>query len=501
MLTVFLIIWNTRQFQNNSYLSFIGTAFLFISLLTTLHLLAYKGMGVFTWSQPTDLPTQLWIVSRYLTAFSFLIASFFLKPKFHFNWTLALYTLVTILILLSIFFWRNFPSCYQEGVGLTQFKILSEYVITGIFAISMVLVFLNRKKFDGRVFAFLIASLLFMIATDIAFINYINVMGRTNIIGHLLMALSFFLLYKAIIETGLRQPYSLLFRDLKKSETVLEQRALELSEINTRLVVEHTEKDKVEKELKVYRRQLEQLVEQRTAELSESNRQLEIEIGQRERAEQELRTLSNRTLDMLEEERHFISRELHDETGQSLTVLNLLMGRFKKLAAECKTIDQTDISEAQKIVHEVMQQVRKLSSNLHPGMLEDIGLIPTLNWYLGEFDKRTDIKINFSHSGNEPELSLKTRLTAYRIIQESLTNITRYAGVSSADLRITFPSSEIIIEIEDQGKGFNLNSVGASSTGIRGMRERAMAAGGSLEIHSMPGEGTLIQVTLPVTTN
>ncbi len=495
---IFFIAWNTRRYMDNRYLLFIGISFLFISILQSLHLLTFKGMGIIIWDQPTDLPTQLWISARYMVSLSFLLAFTVVKPNLKTGIVFTLYAATTIILLTSIFYWKNFPTCYIEGSGLSAFKTVSEYVVSAIFAISIFLLFRRRSEFDPKIFSYLVATLICMIFTGLAFSNYVNVYGLANLIGHLLMLLSFYLLYKAVIETGLTQPFSLLFRNLKKSESSLEQRASQLSEINNHLLFEKNEREQAEKELEGYRKHLEELVDRRTRELVESNRQLEIEINEKARIEDELRSLSTRTIESLEEERQSISRELHDETGQSLTVLNLMLTNLKRAIAQGKKLDAVQIDESLEMVQEVMGQIRALSTNLHPSMLDNIGLIPTLVWYINEFSKRTGIRINFNHSGSEINLKPKVKLTAYRIIQESLTNITRYAGVDEAFVHLRFNEAVLQIFVEDEGRGFDLNSVSTTSSGIRGMRERASSVGGSLKIASLPGEGTRLEVNLPI---
>jgi signal transduction histidine kinase len=494
----FFIAWNARRYFDNRYLLFIGISFLFISIIEALHLLTYKGMAVFPWDEPTNLPTQLWISARYMISLSFLLALIVVKPNMRTGILFSAYSITTLWLLLSIFYWQNFPTCYIEGVGLSIFKIVSEYIIAAIFTASILLLFRKRAEFDGKIFKYLVAALVAMILTELAFTQYVNVYGRANLIGHLLMLLSFYLLYKAIIETGLTQPYGLLFRNLKKSEVSLEQRATQLTEINSNLLREITEREQAQKEVEKYRKRLEELVDQRTHELIETNRRLETEISEKARVEDELRTLSTRTIESLEEERQTISRELHDDTGQSLTVLNLLLTNLKRAINQGKNIDIAQIEESQEVVKEVMGQIRALSTNLHPSMLDNIGLVPTLVWYINEFSKRTGIKIKFDYSGAETNLSPRVKLTAYRIIQESLTNITRYAGVDEAFVQLRFSSAALQIYIEDEGKGFDLNKISTTSSGIRGMRERALAMGGSLELSSLPGEGTRLEVNLPI---
>ena len=127
---VFLLAWNTRRFLENSYLLFLGVSFAFTAGLDLVHTLAYKGMGVFP-NHGADLPTQIWIASRYLIAVSFLVAPSFLARKLPARWVIAAYGLACALALWSIFAgW--FPECYREGQGLTDFKVGSEFVIMEI---------------------------------------------------------------------------------------------------------------------------------------------------------------------------------------------------------------------------------------------------------------------------------------------------------------------------------------------------------------------------------
>jgi signal transduction histidine kinase len=497
----FFIAWNVRRYFDNRYLLFIGISFLFVAIFQTLHLLTFKGIEILAWNEPTNLPTQLWIVARYLLSFSLIAALLLGKPDMRTGLVFTTYSALTLFLLLTIFYWKIFPVCYIEGQGLSTFKVVSEYIIAAGFGVALILLYRNRHEFDARVFKYLAAGIAVMLLTEIAFTQYVNVYGRANLFGHLLMLLSFFLLYKSIIESGLNQPYSLLFRNLKKSEISLQQRANQLSEINANLLREKSEREQAQKEIEEYRKHLEELVNQRTAELSETNRRLETEIADKGRIEGELRTLSTRTIESLEEERQTISRELHDETGQSLTVLNLLLANLKRSFIQGKKIDIEQIEESQEVVKEVMGQIRALSTNLHPSMLDNIGLIPTLVWYVNEFSKRTGIKVNLDHSGDELNLPPRVRLTAYRIIQESLTNITRYAGVDEAFIQVKVSAQNLQIYVEDEGKGFDLNKTASTSSGIRGMRERALAMGGSLDISSQPGEGTRLEVNLPLSPN
>lgn len=214
---IFMIAWNSRRFIDNNYLLFIGIAYLFIGFLDLIHTLAYKGMEIFR-GFDADLPTQLWIASRYLQALSLFVGPLLFKKKLR-NWNVFIgYTLITILLLVSIFYLKIFPVCFIEGVGLTPFKKISEYIISLILLSTVALLIKNRKEFDKSVLQWVVCSILFTIGSELAFTFYIDVYEFSNLVGHYLKILSFYLIYKAIIETGLARPYDLLFRNLRQSE-------------------------------------------------------------------------------------------------------------------------------------------------------------------------------------------------------------------------------------------------------------------------------------------
>jgi len=219
---IFMIAWNSRQFIDNNYLLFIGIAYLFVGGLDLFHTLSYKGMGVFE-GYETNLATQLWIATRYMVSLSFLIAPLLFRRKLKTNLIFFGYIVVTSISLLSIFYWNIFPVCFIEGVGLTPFEKISEYIISLIFLASIVLLFKNRGEFARNVFQWIVWSIIMAIACELAFTFYIHAYGFSNMFGHFFEILSFYFIYKAIIETGLTKPHDLLFRNLKQTEVLLRE--------------------------------------------------------------------------------------------------------------------------------------------------------------------------------------------------------------------------------------------------------------------------------------
>jgi PAS domain S-box-containing protein len=179
-------------------------------------------MGVFK-GYGTDLPTQLWIVARYLESISLLIAPLFLGKPFDIKTVFITYIGAVALVLGSIFYWDIFPVCFADGVGLTPFKKISEYLICLILVAAIASLHQKRGELDQRVFRLLIASILLTICSELAFTFYVEAYDFSNMIGHYLKIISFYLIYKAIIETGLVRPYDLLFRNLKQNEEILRE--------------------------------------------------------------------------------------------------------------------------------------------------------------------------------------------------------------------------------------------------------------------------------------
>jgi PAS domain-containing protein len=200
---------------------FPSIAFFFAGLIDFVHTLAYKGMGIFI-GFDANLPTQLWIIARYLQSISLFVAPWFITRKLNLFTTLGFYISVTLLLLASVFSSTLFPDCFIEGKGLTPFKIVSEYIICFILISSFILLFRRREKFDPKILQFVAWSIIFTIVSELAFTFYVNVYGLSNLIGHFFKIFSFYLIYKAIIVTGLENPYSLLFYDLQKNQEELQ---------------------------------------------------------------------------------------------------------------------------------------------------------------------------------------------------------------------------------------------------------------------------------------
>ena len=477
---VFALAWNSRRLIRNNYLLLLGISYLFVGSLDILHTLAYKGMGVFP-GYGANLATQLWIAARYLEGLSFLIAPFFLGRNLNARNALGAYVLVTSLILLSIFAWPIFPSCYVEGQGLTTFKIVSEYLICAIFLGALGILYLKRQEFDAAIWRLVAWSLVSMMVAELAFTFYVGVYDLSNLIGHYFKVISFYLIYKAIIETGLIKPFSLLLRDLKQAEAALRQ-------INE---------------------DLEDKVKERTSALVETNVQLRQEIRERQIVEANLRAsemklhrLADQILQVQEQERGRISRELHDDLGQSLLVVKLIMAKSYRTLSKDDSEVTEDLETALNHLNVLIDKVRRISHNLSPAILEDLGLEVALDSLFKDFAKNEGLKFSVHMENVSPFLPKNVQLAVYRIFQEALTNISKHAGATEVRVEISRGNDHVHFLVEDNGQGFDLAAAKAANPerglGLASMEERVHLLDGVMEIRTAKEQGTHLSFVLPL---
>lgn len=215
-------------------------------------------------------------------------------------------------------------------------------------------------------------------------------------------------------------------------------------------------------------------------------------------ARERTQVLSQRLVAIQEEERRNLARELHDEIGQILTGLKLILEMSLRLPPE---EGQANVQEAQILVGELMSKVRQISLDLRPGMLDDLGLLPALLWYFERYTTQTKVQVNFTHSSLEGQrFASEIETAAYRIVQEALTNVARHAAVKEVRVSVWADPDILCVEIADDGAGFDPQAALAAndSSGVAGMAERARLLGGGLTIESEIAKGTLITAHLPL---
>ncbi|MGB7768552.1 MAG: ATP-binding protein [Verrucomicrobiia bacterium] len=266
-----------------------------------------------------------------------------------------------------------------------------------------------------------------------------------------------------------------------------------------------------------------QTLNQRSVDLAASNRQLQKEITQRKSVEEslrkseqhysqlleqsrhmqeQLRRLSRQLLSAQEEERKMISRELHDQIAQTLTGINVRLASLKTDSLRNTTGLQRKISSTQRLVEKSVNIVHRFARDLRPTVLDDLGLVPALHWFLKNFAKRTGVRASLATFAMKiDKLDAAKRTVLFRVAQEALTNVARHAHASRVEVSIQKLPGCIRMKIKDDGKSFNVvrafHANGGKHLGLLGMRERLEMVGGRFDVESTPGKGTTVQAQIP----
>jgi PAS domain S-box-containing protein len=610
---IFTVAWNTRRYVSHGFFLVLGVGILGVSAIDFLHLLAYKGMGVFPGST-ADLATQLWVAARYLQAGSMLLAPLFLTRKAQGVWLLPVYGLATAL-LLAMVFGGWFPACFIEGQGLTRFKMVSEYLICGLISGGMVLVYRRRQWLDPRIGHLVMAALGLSIAAELAFTLYADVYGLSNQIGHVLKIAAYWSLYQGVTVTGLRRPYQTLFQDLAQRENryrmlfdnmtegfalheiIIDERGrpgdyrfldvnyaferltgLKRTDLIGRRVLEAlpgtepywietyghvalqgdpvhferffpplnrwyqvfayrpqigrfatiftdiTERKKIEEDSQAFRlaalnlmedavearqeaeqisAELEARVQERTADLFQTVQALQEEIYQREimeetlrASEQRVRYFTGQCLTAQEQERKRIAAELHDSLASTLVAVKYRIEKAISQAGLESEVYQS-LQDLVAVVGTALQEVRRIMVALRPAMLDDLGIIPALNWFCREFEKTYDyIRVEKQIGLSECEVADAWKTPIFRLTQEALNNIAKHSLASLATISLSKVNGRIVLVIRDNGRGFEPGEV-VKGLGLSTMKERTEFSGGNYRLESSPGEGTALVATWP----
>jgi len=212
--------------------------------------------------------------------------------------------------------------------------------------------------------------------------------------------------------------------------------------------------------------------------------------------------LFRRVVAAQEAERQRIARDLHDETGQSLTAIGLgLRGLSGKLSSRNKEAFGT-LHKLESLTTDSLKELQRLISDLRPSHLDDLGLSAALRWYAGKIEEHSTIKVRVDIVGEEKDLDDAMKITIFRIIQESLNNIIKHAHASHANIYLRFEDKNVRINVRDNGVGFDLDRVGQQHSsrpllGLVGMEERAALLGGTVSIQSRPSYGTEVEALIP----
>ncbi len=603
----FTLAWNARHFLNNDYLLLVGIALLAASAINSLHALAYKGMGVFAGAD-ANLPTQLWIARRYLESCALLAALFFVRRRLKPYLALIAFGGLTSLLLAAIF-GHVFPAAYVEGAGLTAFKKVSEYLIAALFLVAAWGIYRQREHFEPDVWRALLCSLVISAGAEVSFTLYVTVYDLPNRFGHFLTIVAYYLIYVAIVKTGIVRPYALLSNAnaalsrreaalLRQSEWLRSLHRIDQAILRAQSPADTARStaaslvavtDAREAAIMLFNRQsglvewlgvagegvntpekmqlrdywlLEEndegrigtipdmlafsqggahravllaagircytgvplivagqtigaivlghgqpgplpdevldFVRQVADQLAVAVRQAQLFDEIRSSREQ-LRSLSHRLVELQEDERKSLSRELHDRAGQSMTALQLRLGRLRRESDGLPEV-QAAVDELHTMADGTMEELHQLAVNLRPSSLDRYGLVPALKQYLEAFRKQNPVQVDFLATDlDQARLPDDVETALYRIVQESLTNVARHAQARRVSLILGRKDGLVKLILEDDGCGFEVDeALRRGRLGLLGMRERAEMLGGTLTIESSPGCGSTVYVEVPV---
>ncbi len=271
--SIAFIVLNTYESINNNFIPIIGVAYFCAGFFDVIHTLSYEGLNIIP-NAGAGLAPQMWIIARYLDSIGMLLAGISFHKTFKLPYVLITYVCVSIIALLSVFYWHVFPLTFIPGQGLTPFKVYSEYAICLILIASLILLIWHKSRFQPRVYRPLLIFFLVSIFTELSLTFYKTNGGWENVIGHLLKMTAYFFLYRAVVVTTLQEPYDRISGQAK-----------ELHETNATLEEEITERQAAQEALCQLNAELENKVLERTSQLQEINATLEEEIMERQAAE------------------------------------------------------------------------------------------------------------------------------------------------------------------------------------------------------------------------
>ena len=267
---------------------------------------------------------------------------------------------------------------------------------------------------------------------------------------------------------------------------------------------EITEQKEIELALKEARDELEERVRERTSELENSNKLLTNEIKERKKAEAQIHALNKQLLKVQEEERHRLSRDLHDEVAQDLSTLKIGWEAFIDNTEIANSGTEKDTLKMSQLLQRSIQAVRDMACELRPPGLDEFGLVKTCKLHCEDFSFIHSVKIDFLSAGlDDLKLDYDLQINLFRLLQEALNNVRKHAGAKKVNVKLVASHPNIILRVDDDGCGFDVQERLKTAKiekriGLQSMAERVKLLDGDMEIKSQPGKGTKIKIEIPV---
>jgi len=221
-------------------------------------------------------------------------------------------------------------------------------------------------------------------------------------------------------------------------------------------------------------------------------------FAQLNRLSEERKELAGQVISVQEDVFRTLARELHDEFGQVLTALGMMLQRVERRMPEGSR-EREDLLEVRTIANQTLERVRGMSQMLHPPVLDDYGLEKSIEWYLGQYQKQTGVEVRYEKIGVAPWIGEKVSIHVYRVLQEALNNVAKHAGTGAARVEVRYDTQRVELVVEDHGPG--LRHEGArKGIGLVAMRERAELLGGEIRFETPDEGGVRVRLTVPLGT-
>ncbi|WP_458414491.1 MASE3 domain-containing protein [Schinkia sp. CFF1] len=443
--SIFFHGWLTFQHTHSVQRLHLSLLFFLVGSIDLVHTLSYKGMPFFQYGDSVAISTWFWITARLIESIG--LGVFFVKLYNHHdkkinekqkNIRMSFTCLfIPLFIYIILHYAPNFPALVREGTGVTNTKVILEYIISIIHFMTLVIITKKYVAERNRNYLLVFIGIIFILIGELVFTLYRNVYDADNLLGHIYKMLGYFYLFRGIFFPQFRE----IFEGKEKAEL---QRTL---------------------------------------------------IEERLRAQESI--ITSTILMAQEEERMKVSRQLHNEIGQSLSRILLSLKTLKDLGSDESMIRH--IQNVEKLTASSMEEVKAIVFQLRPSALDDLGLLSAIRTHIQRYETTFGIKVVLEFGGKKRRFSKEIETELYRIFQEALNNAAKYAETERVIVRIINNVKSVELQIIDEGKGFDSKSLNVQKgIGLYSMKERASLLKGTFEVESIEDVGTKIKVVIPI---